>query len=159
MNIREIDSTSRATVDRIIEEQWMGPVIVTRGKAIDTSTNPGFVLVEDGDILGFITYMITASQCEITVLTILDQGRGRGIGSALIRSVVDAARAAQCRRVWLITTNDNTQAIRFYQKQGFSLAAVHINALDRSRELKPSMPMTGIDGIPLKHEFEFEMWV
>ena len=57
MNIREIDSTSRATVDRIIEEQWMGPVIVTRGKAIDTSTNPGFVLVEDGDILGFITYL------------------------------------------------------------------------------------------------------
>ena len=64
---------------------------------------------------------------------------------------------AGCRRVWLITTNDNLRALRFYQRRGFRLVAVHPNALARSRELKPSIPEIGLDGIPLRDELELEL--
>ena len=35
--------------------------------------------------------------------------------------------------------------------------AVHPNALARSRELKPSIPEIGLDGIPLRDELELEL--
>ena len=68
-----------------------------------------------------------------------------------------AAREAGCGRVWLITTNDNLRALRFYQRRGFRLVAVHPDALERSRELKPSIPEIGLDGIPLRDELELEL--
>ena len=59
----------------------------------------------------------------------------------------------------MITTNDNRRAISFYQKYGFTIAAIHHNALEESRKLKPSIPITGIDGIPLKDEIEMEIFL
>ena len=103
---------------------------------------------------GYVLYRVQENQCEILVLhSILEN---RGIGSALIRTVIEVAKARGCARVWLITTNDNLHAIRFYQRFGFALKAVHINALDESRKLKPTIPLRGNEGIPIAHEFEFE---
>jgi len=56
-----------------------------------------------------------------------------------------------------MTTNDNTAALRFYQKWGFLLVAVHRNAVEQARKLKPEIPLTGIDGIPLRDEIELEV--
>ena len=67
------------------------------------------------------------------------------------------AQAQEFRRVWLITTNDNTPAVRFYQKKGFSLVAVYRNAIEASRKLKPEIPLKGIDGIPIRDEIELEL--
>lgn len=150
----EIDDTVRAFVDTAIEAEWSGPMIVSRGKLIDTSKNPGFACVEAGKISGFATFLIHGDECEITTLAALEAGKG--IGSALIDRVVREAKLAGCRRVFLITTNDNTHVIRFYQRRGFDLAAVRLNALEEARKLKPSIPMVGMDGIPIQHEFEFE---
>jgi len=72
-------------------------------------------------------------------------------------AVVDEARSRGCKRLWLITTNDNQKAVRFYRNRGFQLAAIHKNALDETRKLKPGLPETGIDGIPLKDEIELEL--
>jgi ribosomal protein S18 acetylase RimI-like enzyme len=79
------------------------------------------------------------------------------VGSALIAAVRAAAQAAGCRRLWLVTTNDNTRALRFYQKRGFRLAALYPNAMERYRRLKPQIPELGLDGIPLRDEIELEM--
>ena len=67
------------------------------------------------------------------------------------------AKKAGCSRIWLITTNDNLHALGFYQRRGFVIKAVHPNALDRSRELKPSIPLISENGIPLRDEIELEM--
>jgi hypothetical protein len=57
----------------------------------------------------------------------------------------------------LITTNDNTHALRFYQRRGLQLAALHRNAIEESRRLKPEIPQHGADGIPLRDELELEL--
>jgi ribosomal protein S18 acetylase RimI-like enzyme len=80
-----------------------------------------------------------------------------GVGTVLIDAVKEIARQAGCSRLWLITTNDNMNALRFYQKRGFVLVAVHRNALERSRKLKPEIPLIGDDEIPLRDEIELEM--
>ena len=80
-----------------------------------------------------------------------------GVGSALIDAVKKVAASAGCRRLWLITTNDNTAALRFWQKRGFWLAAVYPNAIAESRLLKLEIPLTGNDNIPIRDEIELEM--
>lgn len=59
-------------------------------------------------------------------------------------------------RIWLITSNDNCHAIRFYQKRGWKMVNIHFNAIEEARLLKPQIPMFGYDGIPILHEIEFE---
>jgi len=116
----------------------------------------GFYAVDSrDDRIGLITYQISDDQCEIVSLDAFVQFIG--VGSALMTAVKKAAAQAGCRRIWLITTNDNLEAIRFYQRRDFHLVAVHVNALDASRQLKPSIPAVGCFGIPLRDELEFEM--
>lgn len=79
-----------------------------------------------------------------------------GLGTELVNRVIEKAKESNCRRVWLITTNDNTSAIRFYQKRGFEWVGFHKDAIEESRKLKPEIPELGDDGIPIKHELEFE---
>ncbi len=94
-------------------------------------------------------------QCEIVTLNSLEEEKG--IGSQLIEAIKSKAKAMGCRRVWLITTNDNIQAIQFYQKRGFRMVALYPNEIQRSRVLKPAIPMTGFHGITIRDEIEFEL--
>ena len=155
MEIVRLSGEHRAKVDARIVDDWAGPMIVTLGNRYDSSALPGFVAVEGGEVLGAILYRIEGDACEIAVVFSLRENQG--IGTSLIRKVIDTARESGCRRVWLVTTNDNVHALRFYQKFGFTLHAVHIGSMAITRQLKPGLPETGIDGIPLAHEMVFEM--
>ena len=156
MNIERIENTNyRAAVNAYIRYLWGGPMIVTLGNLYNSSNLPGFVAEGDGALLGAILYRTENEECEISALFSLVQNIG--VGTKLLDAVIDAAKNSGVRRVWLITTNDDTQAIRFYQKYGFSLKAVHIGALKAARELKNELPLLGNDDIPIEHEFEFEI--
>ena len=154
-NIVSISEMHRVLVDKHIAEGWAGPYVVTKGVLHDTRKHPGFVAENNGKILGYILYNIVNGNCEITVLESLCEKQG--IGRSLVNVVVNEAKNAGCSRAWLVTTNDNTHAIRFYQRIGFSLQAVHINAIEESRKLKPQIPPIGYDNIPIAHEFEFQI--
>ena len=82
---------------------------------------------------------------------------GRGIGKDLLHAVRTIASSEKCNRIWLITTNDNVRAQEFYQNYGFELVAVYKNAIQESRKLKPEIPETGINSIPIQDEIEFEL--
>jgi len=153
--IRPLNKEDKAWVARLIKEWWAGPKIITRGKVHYADKLPGFIAVQDGKTARLITYDIVGDQCEIVSMNSLVEGKG--IGSTLIDAVKNVAQKARCKRLWLITTNDNTAALRFYQKRGFLLVAIHRNALEQSRRLKPEIPLIGNDGIPLRDEIELEM--
>lgn len=157
MKLELLDERYKPAVNRFIKDEWGGPFVVTRGNLFDSRELPGFVFSEEDALKGAILYQIENNECEIAVLFSLEEGKG--IGTGLIHAVLDRARQNHCKRVWLITTNDNTHAIRFYQKYGFSLKAVHIDAIELSRNLKPQFPLKGYDEIPIKHEFKFEIFL
>jgi ribosomal protein S18 acetylase RimI-like enzyme len=82
---------------------------------------------------------------------------GQGVGTTLIQAVVEEARKRNCKRVFLITTNDNLNALGFYQKRGFELVKINRGALLETRKLKPGIPLIGENNIPLRDEIELEM--
>jgi DNA-3-methyladenine glycosylase I len=153
--IVEISPEYRQWATGLIRDHWGATEIVTRGRVHDTSDLPGFVAVVGDEPAGLATYRIDGEECEMVSLDSLMEGIG--IGSALVDAVAQAAGNLGCRRLWLITTNDNLDAIHFYQKRGFHLVAVHRDALEETRRLKPQLPLTGIDGIPLRDEIELEL--
>jgi ribosomal protein S18 acetylase RimI-like enzyme len=142
-------------VTRFLIEHWGSTSIVSRGRLHQADELPGFAAIQGGDPVGLVTYRIDGDECEIVSLDSAIESTG--IGSALVQAVVAAASAADCRRLWLITTNDNLPALRFYQKRGFVLVSLHRNAIETARQLKPQIPLVGLDGIPLRDEIELEL--
>jgi len=154
VRVRPLGEADREWATGKLRELW-GEGVVSRGRLLDATVLPGFVAEGEGEPAGLLTYRIDGGDCE--VVTINAFPTGAGVGTALMEAAAAAARDAGCRRVWLITTNDNLRALRFYQRRGFRLAALHRDALARSRELKPSIPEVGLDGIPLRDELELEL--
>jgi ribosomal protein S18 acetylase RimI-like enzyme len=140
---------------RSVRSAFGSTVMVSRGNLWDVAEMEGFVAFIDGVPVGLLTYHVDRASCEVTSLH--SEIPGRGAGAALIEAVRAHAAVIDCTRLWLITTNDNTPALRFYQKQGFEIAAVHRRALDYSRRLKPEIPERGLDAIPIRDEIELEI--
>ena len=153
--IRPINKEDKVWINGLLQEWWGSPEVVSRGKIHRADELPGFIAVQDEKPVGLITQEIIGDQCQIVTMNSLVEGKG--IGSSLVNVVKEVAQKAGCKRLWLITTNDNTAALRFWQKRGFSLVVVHRNALVKSRELKPEIPLIGNDGIPLLDEIELEV--
>lgn len=137
-----------------VMERWGGPLIVSRGEAHDVRLLEGYV-ARDGEVpVGLVTLACRDGQCQVVTLDAL-RPRG-GIGTALLSAAESYAAERRCRRLWLVTTNDNTDALRFYQRRGFRLCALHPGAVAECRKLKPGIPTTGCWGIELRDEVELE---
>ena len=153
--VRPLTPADRDWVARHIADRWGAEIVVAHGVVYRPAELPGFAAVQDEDVAGLVTYNIEGDACEI--VTIDSSHPGLGIGTALIEAVECAAIASGCRRLWLITTNDNLHALGFYQKRGFRLVALRPGAVDRARKLKTEIPETGNDGIPIRDEIELEI--
>jgi GNAT superfamily N-acetyltransferase len=155
LEVRPLTAQDSAWVRQKIVQSWVDTIVVAHGKVYHPHTLPGFVAILKGERVGLLTYSLEDENCEI--VTTNSTKPGIGIGTLLIQAVAQAAREAGCKRLWLITTNDNLDALRFYQKRGFTLVAVHRHAVDAARQLKPGIPLIGNDQIPLHDEIELEM--
>ena len=142
-------------VTSFIHDQWGSNRVVSKGRVFDPSELEGFAAVADEKVVGLVTFRVERDECEVVTLNSLSEGTGTG--SSLLNAVRDTAIKARCRRLWLITTNDNLSALRFYQKWGLHIIAVYPNALEKSRRLKLEIPILGKEGIPLRDEIELEM--
>jgi ribosomal protein S18 acetylase RimI-like enzyme len=154
ISVRPIIETDKTWINRILTDRWGSTTIVSRGVLHVADELSGFVAVEENVLVGILTFRFESGACEVVSLDSLAEGRG--IGSSLLKSVEHFAKEKRCNRIWLITTNDNLHALRFYQRRGYILVAVHRDAIKRSRQLKPQIPIVGKDGIPLRDEIELE---
>ncbi len=136
-------------------EHWGGEEMITRGNVYRPEQLDGFVVEDDNEWIGLLTFVIQDHECEITSLDSLREEQG--IGSTLINKAIQEAHVRQCRRLFLITTNDNLNALGFYQKRGFEMVIIHRGAVNESRMIKPGIPLIGMNNIPLRDEIELEM--
>jgi GNAT superfamily N-acetyltransferase len=153
--VRPVEADDRPWVEKLLEENWGSVRSVSCGKLYDASRLPGFVALVEGEPAGLATYHLENGSCELVTLNSVIENRG--VGTALIEAVKRVAIEAGCRRLWLITTNDNVEALGFYQKRGFCLVALRPGAMEYSRKLKPAIPETGSHGIPIRDELELEV--
>jgi ribosomal protein S18 acetylase RimI-like enzyme len=155
-SIQPVGENDRPVLRRFWVDHWGDESMVVRGRVYTLDDlDGGFAALEDGQWIGLVTFVVDGAVCEIMSLDSLREGRG--IGAALMVAVEKEARQRACTILRLVTTNDNMNALRFYQKRGFVLTALRPDALDESRRLKPSIPRIGYDGIPLRDELELEL--
>jgi ribosomal protein S18 acetylase RimI-like enzyme len=151
--IREYRENDRVWAERFMHDQFGGPLQARRGELIDVLALPGFVAEHGGRPVGLLTYRLEGDDCELAFIAARE--RHVGVGSALLDALLEAVTA--CGRIWLVTTNDNLEALRFYQRRGFRLSALRSGAIDKARqELKPQISTVGEFGIPLRDELELE---
>ena len=143
-------------IKELYRQYWSGDICVSRGKVqkVDDFTG-GFVAETGGQNTGFVTYTITGPEMEITGMVSLKEKSG--IGSALVKEVIELAKKQKIKKVCLVTTNDNLNGIGFWQKRGFKLVKVYPCSMEYVRKIKPAVPLIGENGIPLRDELEQEM--
>jgi ribosomal protein S18 acetylase RimI-like enzyme len=156
IRVRALVESDRLWLGGFLRKHWGSPQMVYGcGQQVFACDElPGFVAFCGEEPVGLVTYAIADGQLQVVSLDSVREGIG--VGTALMLAVERVARDSGMERVWLLTTNDNLNALRFYQKRGYELVAVHRNAVEQARRIKPQIPAVGSDGIPLRDEIELE---
>ncbi len=153
VNVSEVSADDARLAKFLEVHHWAR--IARRGELVDARKRQLLVALDDDEMVGALAYDIVGTDCEIVVMRA--SGQWGGVGTALIDRLEEVARGRGCSRLWLVTTNDNLDAIRFYQRRGFRLSALRCGAVDEARRtLKPEIPELGTYDIPLRDELEFE---
>jgi|SRR5215813_6691601 len=149
MLVREKSDYDRQWIESLLRERWGSPVIVVHGEAIDAMDLPALVAE---DHMGLATYRIRGDEAEIVSLDSVEPRRG--IGTALVATLADRLTRWSILRLSVTTTNDNVSALRFYQRRGFRLVRLRLNAVNEARKIKPSIPLLSEGGIPIRDELD-----
>ncbi|RLZ11604.1 GNAT family N-acetyltransferase [Faecalibacter macacae] len=154
MEIRLTLLEEKNIVKELFIKEWNSDIMISKNQKHFVENLESIIAVVDKEIIGLLTFNIINKQAEIVSLDSFNEGKG--IGTKLLDFTLNYFKNLYLDRIWLITSNDNCHAIRFYQKRGWKMVNIHFNAIEEARLLKPQIPMFGYDGIPILHEIEFE---
>ena len=156
MNVVELTDKHKEETECIAAGTWGGVHVAAHHELFDLRELPCFISISDEQkVLGYCYYRVCDNECEI--MAIESVSPNNGVGSALVKAIVSKAKRENCKRIYVNTSNDNTHALRFYQRLGFTMCAVKWNEFDYLRIIKPSIPLIGDNDIPLQHEIELEI--
>ncbi len=153
--IRPKQAADTALIQTFMAERWGGEPLIIDCQCYYPSTLPGLLVFQGPALIGCLIYEVQHAAREIIVLEVTK--KQLGIGTELLQIFLRDAAEAGCQRVHLMTTNDNLDALRFYQRRGFSLSGIRVGACTAGRQLKPSIPEIGDHGIPIRDEVLLEM--
>lgn len=151
---KEADANDSVFIKELMTEHWGGEPLVIRGKNYYPSTLNGIMVLDNKKVIGFLFYDIQDRVCEIVVFEIFE--KFQGIGTVVLEKLKVIAKNKQCNKLYLMTTNDNLEALRFYQKRGFHICGIHLDSVKVSRKMKPCIGETGDYGIPVRDEIDLE---
>lgn len=159
LSVRSIESDEKDDcqyVINLVREHFGSSRVVSRGRVHDCEKLDGFVAISGARRTGLAQFDVRDGELE--VVTLVSEVAGGGVGRRLLERVVAEARRLEgVSRCWLITTNNNHNAINFYRHMGWVQCATHEGAVDEARKLKPEIPPTDDRGIEIKDELEFEL--
>jgi ribosomal protein S18 acetylase RimI-like enzyme len=150
ITVRAAEDGDRDAIDALHERVWGGPIQVGHDERFDLRTLPTLIAEQGQELRGALVWRKDGDALEIVSIATVTQGEG--IGTALL----EAAHEKATGKTWLVTTNDNLRALRFYQRRGMRIVAVDPGAVDRSRAIKPEIPLVGQDGIEIHDELRLE---
>ena len=156
VKVRPVNSGDRDWILETSVRNWGAEFIVVHGDIYYPAELSGLIAIHGGSRSGLLTYTIKDNEGEI--ITLSSNHPNKGIGSSLIQSLKTELSFSSIERIKVVTTNDNLNALRFYQKRGFVLSALFPNAVEKTRMIK-SIPETGDNGIPIRDEIELVYWL
>lgn len=155
IEIRDADASDRLWLDRIMREEWGGPIQVAHGAVYRPAELPCLIAEIGGKRVGYAALRVIADVAWIGLIGTLHARSG--VGSALVDRLAEDARSRGCHVLRAITTNDNRAAQGFYAALGFRLIEVRFGEIDTSRTLKPTIPLEDGHGTPITDELEYEL--
>ncbi|HEX5203586.1 MAG TPA: GNAT family N-acetyltransferase [Actinoplanes sp.] len=148
--VRHAGPEDRGRITEVLLRSWGSTTVVAHGVRYDAADLPALVAERAGRVAGILTYAIGVDGFEVVTLDAVE--RYAGVGTALLDAASEVASANGLERIWLITTNDNVDALRFYQRRGMRIVGVNPGAVDEARMLKPAIPLAGAHGIEIHDE-------
>jgi ribosomal protein S18 acetylase RimI-like enzyme len=155
ITFREATDADVTWISQVMGEFWGGEPLIIREKQYFPSRLPGIIAEQGERRVGFLFYEIQGHDCEIVVFEVFE--KFHGTGTKLLHLLIKIAKKHQCERIYLMTTNDSLDALRFYQRRGFGICGIRIDSMDKARRLKPNIPLEGDYGIPIRDEIDLEM--
>lgn len=152
VDLRALSPGDVSAAERLLDAELGGRRQARLGEVLDVLALDGYAAWDGDRLVGIATCAHGGDRTELAALAVTADRQRRGIGGRLVDVVASAARRRGAGELWLVTTNDNLDALRLYQRHGFRLSALHAGAVDRARELKPTIPLLGRDGIPIHDE-------
>lgn len=150
MNIVKTNTLSQEDKHAFFHCYCGGSRMVVSSGDYDLNILPGLAAIEGDEIIGILTFLVFEAHVEIISLHCSEQNKG--VGTRLINMLDDVVKQHQKHKLKVITTNDNLDALRFYQKRGFRIVNVLPNAVETARAKKPDIPKLSESGIPIKDE-------
>jgi len=147
--IRPAGATDVAWIGDFLRTRWGATTVIVHNEVIDAAQLLALVAEPQ---CGLATYRRLGGDAELVTLDAVPPGSGTG--TVLIEALTRKLRAEGCARLWLTMTNANLSALQFYLRRGFRLSEVRLGAIDKARELKPSIPVVGQHGIPVHDELD-----
>jgi DNA-3-methyladenine glycosylase I len=135
-----------------VKQEWGSDMMVTKGQIHHMADCKGLIAEKNNIPVGLLVYETKKKDMEIISLNAVK--KYAGVGTGLLEKLTRIAKQNGIKKIWLVTTNDNLDALRFYQKRGFVMSAVYPNAIEKSRAIKPQIPLYGDYGIALRDEIE-----
>ena len=152
IRVRPVGNGDRPMIAWLMVEFWGSELQVVHQSVYRPAELPGLIAERAGRVVGLLTYQVSDEMLEVVTLNAIE--RRTGVGTILMEAVAADARRLRCQEIRLTTTNDNLDAIRFYQRRGLRLVALRPGAVDRARLEKPQIPRVGDYGIPLRDEID-----
>ncbi|WP_030437969.1 GNAT family N-acetyltransferase [Actinoplanes subtropicus] len=155
IDVRQATAVDHSRIVDLLTRSWGSTIVVAHGVVYDAATLPALLAERRGRLAGLLTYAIEGDAFEVVSLDAVV--RGAGTGTLLLDAAAEQAERGGLRRLWLVTTNDNLDALRFYQRRGMRLVGVAAGAVDESRKLKPGIPLVGDFDIEIHDELTLEL--
>ena len=147
--------TDRAFLDELLRLRWSGGALMLRGKIVHPKDVEALAAYHDGRLAGVATWRLEGPVMYLATLNNITEQRG--VGMALLDAMLKLGREKGSALLRVIVTNDNLNALGFYQRRGFRIIAVYPGAIDTIRALMPAIPYIGQNRIQMRDEIELEI--
>ncbi len=141
----------------LVAREWGTDALVIAGKVRATDDMSLIAATRaDGRVLGIAYYAMTEAVALLGAIVVVDASEP-GVGTMLFNAVADEARTLKLKKLRAITTNDNFEAMKFYQKRGMHFLSLFPGGMNAYRAFKPNLRSEGRHGIACRDMLELEM--
>ena len=93
-----------------------------------------FVVEDHNEIVGYVGLWIMYDQSQITTIGVKPTYQRKGIGSMMMKKMIEESLAHQCLNMSLEVRVSNDKAISLYKKYGFETVALRKNYYEDNHE-------------------------
>jgi dTDP-4-amino-4,6-dideoxy-D-galactose acyltransferase len=92
----------------------------------DGASDVVLVAHRDGRVAGYVTVNRVGDNCEIGLIAVAEEFRGKGVGADLVLAANDWARSRDAWRMTVVTQGANRDALRTFERCGFRVCGMEL---------------------------------